>query len=204
MLMHEAVRSVTQAVVAGKMDIAADADLERHVARACLDHGLEDCGVLPELQAAAVEMIKYFRSSRAHGQAAAPTAIQLTLDGDEIIFRAEDVLMLADGAHAFRRLKTGRMRSKEDTDVAAAALLMAAQQHGPRTRVELVHLTDSTVTPLSMKPSTMDNRRQTLSEYLSAIRAGAFYASPSERTCPSCPAFFICGPVSAGVLEIKF
>ena len=204
MLMHEAVRSVTQAVVAGKMDIAADADLERHVARACLDHGLEDCGVLPELQAAAVEMIKYFRSSRAHGQAAAPTAIRLTLDGDEIVFRAEDVLILADGTHVFRRLKTGRMRSKEDTDVAAAALLMAAQQHGPRTRVELVHLTDSTVTPLSMKPSTMDNRRQTLSEYLSAIRAGAFKAAPSERTCPGCPAFFICGPVSAGVLEIKF
>jgi hypothetical protein len=204
MLMHEAVRSVTQAVVAGKMDIAADADLERHVARACLDHGLEDCGVLPELQAAAVEMIKYFRSSRAHGQAAAPTAIRLTLDGDEIVFRAEDVLILADGTHVFRRLKTGRMRSKEDTDVAATALLMAAQQHDPRTRVELVHLTDSTVTPLSMKPSTMDNRRQTLSEYLSAIRAGAFEAAPSERTCPGCPAFFICGPVSAGVLEIKF
>ncbi len=100
MLMHEAVRSVAQAVVAGKIDIATDADLVRHVARACLDHGLEDCGVLPELQAAAIEMIKYFRSSRANAQAVAPTAIRLIVDSDEIVFRAEDVLIAADGAHS--------------------------------------------------------------------------------------------------------
>lgn len=204
MLMHEAVRSVTQAVIAGKMDVSTDADLVRHVARACLDHGLEDCGVLPELQAAAVEMIKYFRSSRTNAQAVAPTAIRLILDGDEIVFRAEDVLIAADGAHVFRRVRTGRMRSTEDSDVGAAALLMAAQQHGPRTRVELIHLSDTAVTPLSMTSKVLNNRRQTLSDYLSAIRAGAFKAKPSERSCPGCPAFFICGPVSAGGLEIKF
>lgn len=202
MLMHEAVRSVTQAVVAGKVDISADADLERHVARACLDHGLEECGVLPELQAAAVEMIKFFRSSRASGQPVTPTAIRLVLDGDEIVFRAEDVLITTDGSHVFRRVSTGRMSSKADNDVAAAALIMAAQQHGPQTRVELVHLSDTEVTPLAMTPKVLGNRRQTLSDYLSAIRAGAFKATPSERSCPGCPAFFICGPVSPGVLEI--
>ncbi|CAN5366901.1 UvrD-helicase domain-containing protein [soil metagenome] len=203
-LMHEAVRSVTQAVVAGKVDIADDAELVRYVASACLDHGLKDCGVLPELQAAAVDMIKYFRSSRAGAQAVAPTAIRLTLDGDEIVFRAEDVLVAADGTHVFRRVRTGRIRSKEDSDVGAAALLMAAQQHGLATRVELIHLSDRAVTALSLTPMVLKNRRQTLSDYLSAIRAGAFKAVPSERTCPGCPAFFICGPVSAGALEIKF
>ncbi len=203
MLMHEAVRSVTQAVVAGRMDISTDADLERHVARACLDHGLEACGVLPELQAAAVEMIRFFRSSRANAKAVAPTPIRLILDGDEIVFRAEDVLIAADGAHVFRRMSTGRMRSKDDSNVAAAALLMAAEQHGPRTRVELIHLSDNEVTPLTMTAKVLNNRRETLSKYLTAIRAGAFEAEPSERTCPGCPAFFICGPVSAGVLEIK-
>ena len=202
MLMHEAVRSVTQAVVAGKMDISADTDLVRHVARACLDHGLEECGVLAELQAAAVEMVKFFRSSRAGGQPATPTVIRVVINGDEIVFRAEDVLIAADGAHVFRRVSTGRMRSKADNDVAAAALLMAAQQHGPQTRVELVHLSDSEVTPLTMTAKVLGNRRQTLSDYLSAIRAGAFKAVPSERTCPGCPAFFICGPVSPGVLEL--
>lgn len=203
MIMHEAVRSVTQAVVAGRIDIADDADLVRHVVRACLDHGLEDCGVLPELQTAAIDMIKFFQSSRAGVEAVAPTAIRLTLDGDELVFRAEDVLIAADGAHIFRRVRTGRIRSKEDSDVGAAALLMAAQQHGPRTRVELIHLSDKAVTALSLTPTVLKNRRQTLSDYLSAIRAGAFKAAPSERTCPGCPAFFNCGPVSAGVLEIK-
>lgn len=204
MLMHEAVRSVTQAVVAGTIDIANDAELIRHVARACLDHGLEDCGVLAELQAAAIDMIKYFRSSRAGLQVVAPTAIHLTLNGDDLVFLAEDVLVAVDGAYIFRRVRTGRIRSKENADVGAAALLMAAQQHGPRTRVELIHLSDKAVTALSLTPTVLKNRRQTLSDYLSAIRAGTFEAVPSERTCPGCPAFFICGPVSAGTLEIKF
>lgn len=202
MSMHEAVRSVTQAVIADKIDIMDDMDLVKHVARACLDHGLGDCGVLTELQAAAVDMIKYFRSSRAGSQAIDPPTIRLTLNDDELIFRAEDVLIAPDGAHVFRRVRTGRIRSKEDSDVGAAALLMAAQQHSPQTRVELIHLSDKAVTPLSLTPIILRNRRQTLSSYLSAIRAGAFKAVPSERTCPGCPAFFICGPVSTGTLEI--
>jgi superfamily I DNA/RNA helicase len=202
MLMHEAVRSVTQAVVAGKIDISDDADLVGHVARACIDQGLEECGVLAELQAAAVDMVRYFRSTRADARAVAPTEIRLTLDGDELIFRAEDVLVAADGTHIFRRVRTGRIRSKEDSDVGAASLLLAAQQHGPRTRVELVHLSDRAVTPLSLSAKVLGNRQQTLSDHLAAIRAGAFKAVPSERTCPSCPAFFVCGPVSAGTLKI--
>jgi len=202
MLMHESVRSVTQAVVAGKIDITDDADLIRHVTQACLDHGLGDCGVLTELQAAAVDMIKYFRSSRAGVRAVTPTAISLTLGGDELVFRAEDVLVAADGTHILRRVRTGRIRSTENSDVNAAALLMAAQQHGAGARVELIHLSDKATTPLSLTPIVLRNRRQTLSEYLSGIRAGAFKAVPSERTCPGCPAFFICGPVPAGALEI--
>jgi len=203
MLMHEAVRSVAQAVVAGEIDIADDAELVTHVARACLVHGLADSGVLAELQAAAVEMIKYFRSSRAGAGVVAPTAIHLALDGDELVFQADDVLVAADGADILRRVRTGRIRSKEDTDVGAGALVMAAQQHGPQTRVELIHLTDKAVTPIRLSTTVLKNRRQTLSEYLTGIRAGAFKAIPSERTCPRCPAFFICGPVSAGQLQIK-
>jgi len=202
MLMHEAVRSVTQAVVAGKIDISDDTDLVGHVSRACVDQGLEECGVLAELQAAAVDMIRYFRLTRAGAQAVAPTEIRLTLDGDELIFRAEDVLVAADGTHSFRRVKTGRIRSKENSDVGAASLILAAQQHSPRTRVELVHLSDGAVTPLSLSVSVLRNHQQTLSNYLAAIRAGAFKAVPSERTCPGCPAFFVCGPVSAGTLKI--
>ncbi len=203
MLMHEAVRSVAQAVVAGEIDVADDAELVAHVARACLVHGLADSGVLAELQAAAVDMIKYFRSSRAGAGVVAPMAIHLTLNGDELVVQAEDVLVAADGAHILRRVRTGRIRSNEDTDVGAGALVMAAQQHGPHTRVELIHLTDKVVTPISLSSTVLKNRRQSLSDFLSGIRAGAFEAKPSERRCPGCPAFFICGPVSAGQLEIK-
>lgn len=202
MLMHEAVRTVTQAVVAGKIDITADADLVRHVARACIDHGLEECGVLAELQAAAVEMVRYFRSTRAGTTAVTPTVLRLTLGGDELVFRAEDVVTAPDGTLVFRRVRTGRIRSKEESDIGAASLLLAAQQHGSGVRVELVHLTDKTVTPLSLSANVLRNRQQTLSSHLEKIRAGAFSAVPTERTCPGCPAFFVCGPVSPGTLKI--
>lgn len=203
MLMHEAVRSVTQAVVAEKIDITDDADLIRHVARACLDHGLENCGVLAELQASAVDMVKYFRSSRAGIQIVTPTTIRLPLNGDELVFRAEDTLVAVDGTYILRRVRTGRIRSKEESDVGAAALIMAAQHYGPHTRVELIHLSDKAVTPLQLTPTVLKNRKQTLTDYLLAIRAGAFKAMPSERTCPGCPAFFICGPLSSGILQIN-
>ena len=204
MHMHEAVRMVAQAVVAGDIDIANDAELVTHVARACLDHGLKDSGVLAELQAAAVDMIMYFRASRVGAEFVEPTPIHLTLGGDEVVLRAEDILVGDDGAHILRRVRTGRLRSKEDSDVSAGALLMAAQQYGPGTRAELVHLSDRAVTPVNLTPTVLRNRRQSLSDYLSGIRAGAFKAVPSEQTCPRCPAFFICGPVSHGHLEIKF
>lgn len=202
MLMHEAVRTVTQAVVAGKIDITADADLVRHVTRACINHGLEECGVLAELQAAAVEMVRYFRSTRAGAAAVTPAVVRLTLGGDELIFRAEDVVTAPDGTLVFRRVRTGRIRSKEDSDVGAASLLLAAQQHGSGARVELVHLTDKAVTPLNLTATVLGNRQRTLLSYLAKIRAGAFSAVPSERTCPGCPAFFVCGPVSPGILKI--
>lgn len=202
MLMHEAVRAVTQAVVAGEIDITADTELVQHVARACIDYGLEECGVLAELQAAAVEMVRYFRSTRAGATAVTPTVLRLTLDGDELIFRAEDVVTAPDGTLVFRRVRTGRLRSKEASDVGAASLLLAAQQRGSGARVELVHLTDKAVTPLSLSATVLRNRQLTLSSYLAKIRAGAFSAVPSERTCPGCPAYFVCGPVSPGTLKI--
>lgn len=202
MLMHEAVRAVTQAVVAGTIDITMDSDLARHVAQACIDRGLADCGVLPELQAAAMDMVRYFRSTRSGAKVNAPTPLRLDLNGDELVFRAEDVVTAPDGTLVFRRVRTGRMRSKEDSDVGAASLVLAAQQHGAGARVELVHLTDQAVTTLSLSSTVLRNRQQTLSTYLAKIRAGAFSAVPSERTCPGCPAFFVCGPVSPGALKI--
>jgi superfamily I DNA/RNA helicase len=204
MLMHEAVRQVAQAVVAGTLDIADDASLERHVAQACTAQGLADSGVFAELKAAAVDLIRFFRSSRTGAETGTPAAIPLTLDGDELVFRADDVLAGAGGARIFRRVRTGHIRSKEADDVGAAALVMAAQQHDPASTVEFVHLADRAVTPISLSATVLRNRRQKLSGFLSDIRAGAFPASPSEFTCPGCPAFFICGPVSAGALEIKF
>jgi hypothetical protein len=60
------------------------------------------------------------------------------------------------------------------------------------------------VRPLTLSPKVLENNRGKLGRYLASIRAGTFPADPSARTCPGCPAFFICGPTPAGVLKKNF
>ncbi len=203
MRLHEAVRSVTQAAIAGAIDLADERALSDHVDKACAEHGLTDSGVLEELRSAAEEMVRYFRSSRPGARTGAPNTLRLTIDRDEVLCIPDDVLVARDGADIFRRVRTGHIRSKEADDVGAAALVLAARGHDARARVELVHLSDKKITPVEMTPTVSRNRSQKLSGILAAIRGGAFPPDPSERTCPSCPAFFICGPVSKGPLKIN-
>jgi hypothetical protein len=72
----------------------------------------------------------------------------------------------------------------------------------PGCTVELVHLSDETVTPVVMSPRVLANRQATAAEILAKIRNGNFPTAPG-RTCPRCPAFFICGPVPPGTLPKK-
>jgi hypothetical protein len=41
-------------------------------------------------------------------------------------------------------------------------------------------------------------------EFLKNIRLGHFPTNPSTRTCPGCPAFFICGSTPMGALQKNF
>lgn len=86
----------------------------------------------------------------------------------------------------------------------AAAFLLAAQIAFPGAVVELVHLSDQSTRPLGLTPKKLDGRRTKLTKFLSQIRSGHFPADPSYRTCPGCPAFFICGTTPQGTLHKKF
>lgn len=60
-----------------------------------------------------------------------------------------------------------------------------------------------TITP-AMSERELQNRHEKLNGFLREIRLGRFPADPSSRVCPSCPAFFICGPTPRGTLRKKF
>jgi hypothetical protein len=66
---------------------------------------------------------------------------------------------------------------------------------------ELVHLSDGGVLELSLSDRELKGRKDKLAKFLGDIRAGRFPAEVSSRTCPNCPAFFICGQTPDGPLQ---
>lgn len=202
MRMHEAVRSVTRSVVDG-LDIADDRTLATKVAEACVEFGVGEDGALAELRDAAVEMVTYFRTTREGHVGQIPSTLNLAVGCDEIVLQPDDVLVSSSGIRKFRLIKTGHIHSKEEQDVAAAAFLLAAEKMDPRATVELVHLSDETTTLIDIKPKMLGNREKTIAEKFIAIRGGVFPTERSERTCPGCPAFFVCGPLPPGILQKK-
>lgn len=204
MQMHEAVRMVVRTVVADADAISSDGDLERHLEEAFAVHDLADHGYVLEYKAYAVSMIRYYLEAR-EGHTPEPlTALSVTIGHEEIIVHPDDVLVRPDGSRTVRRVQTGHFRSREDEDVGAAAFLLAARQAFPDANVELVHLSDESSRPLDLSVGKLRTREGKLSGFFQDIRAGRFPAKPSSRTCPRCPAFFVCGQTPAGTLEKKF
>lgn len=203
MQMHEAVRAVFEAVIADDKPIS-DERLELKVADACAAHGLAEHGYASDYQALALAMVRYFVSTRKGHRPEPPTALSVAFGAERIIVRPDDVLIRSDGVRTLRRVQTGHYRETEGKDVGAASFLLAARQAFPESVVELVHLSDQETRSLALSPKMLRTRQQKISSFLDKIRLGGFPADPSPRTCPGCPAFYICGPTPSGTLIKNF
>ncbi|NOT20412.1 MAG: UvrD-helicase domain-containing protein [Sideroxydans sp.] len=203
MQMHEAIRTVFQTVIAGSEPITRDSDLEGKIDCALTENGLAEHGYVSEYRALALMMVRYFISVREGHTPEMPTTLSLTIGEEQIIVRPDDVLVRPDGSRTLRRVQTGHQRSGESKDVGAAAFMLAAQQAFPDATVELVHLSDQTVQQISLSDRELQTRRERLIGFLKSIRAGRYPGEPSSRTCPRCPAFFVCGPTPHGSLQKK-
>jgi superfamily I DNA/RNA helicase len=203
MHLHEAVRVVVETVIAADEPVT-ERDLEERTDAALADQGLGDHGYRAEFRDLALAMLRFFLVNRAEAVAEPPVALSLNFGGEEIIIRPDEVLMRPDGVRAVRRIRTGHMRSAESKDVGAAALVLAVQQAFPGAVAELVHLSDGEAYALSLSDRELKGRKDKLARFLGDIRAGRFPAEVSSRTCPNCPAFFICGQTPDGSLQKKF
>lgn len=197
--MHDAVRTVVQRYL-GEGGGDSEEALDRKVATALKEHGLEDHGYLPEFEALAQTMVRYFASSRKGLGHETTQPIILNLGDEKIAVHPDDVLVRPDGGKTLRRVKTGHVR-KSDDQVDAAAFVLAAKQALPDAKVETVYLADQSVQGVTFTPKVLQNREGKLLDILTKIRSGQFPTEPSPFSCPSCPAFFICGPVPEGKLQ---
>ena len=203
MQMHEAVRTVAEELIADPVAVADD-DLSRRTTAAMAERGLAEHGYLDHFQALALNMLRFLVSSREDQTTEAPVAISVRFGGEEIVVSPDDVLLDPSGRRKLRRVRTGHARSKDAEDVAAAAFVLAARQAFPDAVVELVYLSDEAVHEIDLSHKKLQNRQTKLTAFLEQIRQGHFPPNVSERTCPGCPSFFICGPTPDGELRRKF
>ncbi len=201
MRMHEAVRIVSDTVIAATV---SDGDLEVLVSQAFEAQGLAEHDQAAAFHTLAVTMIRFFARTRDGLTSETPAALRLAFGDHDIIVRPDDVLLEPNGRRVLRRVRTGHRRSDEEDDVGAAAFVLAARQAFPDALVQLVHLADQEVFPIGLSAKQLETRRKKLEKFLAAIRAGRFPTNPSPRTCPGCPAFFVCACAPNGTLRKKF
>lgn len=201
MRMHEVVRVVSDGLIAASV---VESEVEVHVTKAFEAEGLDRHGEVAAFHSLAVAMIRFFAGTRAGLTPEPPTALRLSFGDHDIIVRPDDVLLEPSGRRVLRRVRTGHRRSAEEDDVSAAAFVLAARQAFPDALVQLVHLADQDIYDIDLKPKPLETRRKKLSDFLADIRAGRFPTDPSPRTCPGCPAFFICACAPDGPLRKKF
>jgi superfamily I DNA/RNA helicase len=203
MQLHEAVRVVVEGVITSDSPIT-ERDLKDSTDAALAGHGLGNHGYRAEFRDLALAMLRFLLANRADAVTEAPVALSLNFGGEEIIVRPDEVLVRPDGVRTVRRIRTGHRRSAESKDVGAAALMLAVQQAFPGAVAELVHLSDGETHALALSDRELKGRKDKLAKFLGDIRAGRFPAEVSSRTCPNCPAFFICGQTPDGPLQKKF
>jgi superfamily I DNA/RNA helicase/Zn-dependent peptidase ImmA (M78 family) len=203
MKMHEAVRTVSNLAVRGEVNLSNNVQLAAAISAACDAQELETEGAHGELRALAAGMLRYLGTARDGYSAIAPKPLSIRMGDDEVVFHPDDQLVDDLGNHYFRRIRTGHIRSTETKDLGAAIAILAVTGNCARGAVELVHLADEETTVLALSDKVLANRRKTLAYTLMGIRSGEFAPARSERTCPGCPAFFICGSLPEGRLAIN-
>lgn len=203
MQMHQAVRTVIKKMVAD--GVGADVcDLKAKVAQALEAEGLGEHGYYEHYSEFALILIRFFATSREGYTPEEPTALRVTFGNEKIIVLPDDVLIGRDGRRTIRRVMTGYGRKDEEKSVGAAAFLLAVETAFPGAKAELLHLADQQTSQVSLKPDELKTRELKLRTYLAEIRAGRFPQEISSRTCPGCPALFICGPVPMGSFQPAF
>ncbi len=204
MQMHEIVRTLTQILIAEGKTSNPDLDLEQWMRKAMTENELKDDDCAEELKTFAVEMLQFLKSARFGYTPELPSILKFKVaDKAEITVRPDDVLVSSDGKKTFRRIQTGHSRST-DKDLGTAAFAIAVRQACPDATIEFLYLADQTVQSISLSDKVLQTRNDKLGEFFNAVSSGRFPMNPSTRTCPSCPAFFICGSTPAGFLSKEF
>lgn len=202
MQMHDAVRTVYQAIAQGCGPTAESSD--EHLEQAFTSSGLAKHGYASDYLVLAKNMVNYFVSIREGHTVELPVGLSLVFGKERIVALPDDVLVGPDGRRKFRRVSSGHKRTNDLKEIGAVTFLLAVRQTFPDAIVEFVYLSDDAIHPVDFTPKQLADGGTKLAAALDGVRSGVFRAMPSPRVCPKCPAFFVCGPTPSGALRKSF
>ncbi len=202
MQLHAAVQYVIDSVAELPTESLVMAEVEKQLEIAWQARGPIDHGYNEEYRRIASQLVRYYLDSVSGMTSELVPELRFPVPGGEVVVTPNQVLKSPDGVVSMRRIRTGHKGSRDSDSLAAAAFHIAAKSHSSACRVELVYLSDGKVYPVEFSPTKQQNRATSISQAFTAVKGGKFPLNPSI-SCPRCPAFFVCGAVPAGPLEIK-
>jgi len=203
MKMHDAVQLVVDWMVQQSPDQVDPAEVDRRLGVALEETGVGKSGYAEEYRAIAETLVTRLIESRA-GMTKVSNPGLVLASGDAMIdVRVDDILEDAEGRMLVRRVRTGHATKKSQTDAASTSFFFAAQETFPGSTIEVVHLADPDSMKIEIDPKKLAARRAKVDKVVSAILTGDLPPERSSRSCPRCPAFFICGTVPPGTLVKK-
>ena len=109
-----------------------------------------------------------------------------------VLITPDRVLIEAGGSVRVQRIRTGRPTKKEHEKPIYALLRRGAQfaHPGRRVTIEIFYLSTSEI--VVVPPGNDDKRIDEYREAIDDIERGDFRTTTETRSCPSCPAYFIC------------
>lgn len=149
-------------------------------------------------------LVEYCLEVRRAGTITSNEPLPLAWPDCKIIVTPDLVTSDPAGKVVVRRIKSGKEPSRDLDDLEYAILQLAVNEHyGPGARIEISFLASESSPPPKLSATQIANRKKTLGKIATGIRNGDFPAKPDDRDCPRCPAFFVCGQVPAGSLQVK-
>ena len=191
---HDVIRRIMERIVAGEIP-ASDLELNEWIGEGLTQEGLSKHGYLEEFHAVAHSLLTYLLTTTGDQEVGTPEQTILSFPSGEVVVEQTAIAIVDGGQSRFRTIKTGHQRAYEKDSAETFALIEAARINN--VLAELVHLADQTITPLS-PPRDLPKKLLAIDGLLRSVREGSFEAHRSSRTCPGCPAFFVCGEVPVG------
>ncbi|TWU58945.1 ATP-dependent DNA helicase PcrA [Rubripirellula tenax] len=202
MKLHDAVQDVVNHAALNPGVQLSRKEAEKLLLQAMSERGFSDDEAALEFRKIASDLVRYLVACSSEIEFLPSEPGQVEITGGKVVVTPDQVFRDENGNAVVRRIRTGHLSSEEAESLESTALQISAEIHSDRDSAEIVNLADGKRTPLKMSKTKLDNRHVKLNAIGASIVSGRFSIKES-KTCPLCPAYFICGNLPVGEMSKK-